>query len=305
MNLSTRVGISRRTFLRQSSAAALAAGVASAWTPTSEAGAFGFPVGLQLYTVKAELEKDFEGTLRAVARIGYRQVELPSYFGRTPKELRAALNAAGLTCQSGMFFIKSAAQTPNLLDDPQRCIDFAGALGLKYIVTPILYSLRPFETLTLDDFRHSAELLNRIGEQIRKAGFQYAYHNHNIEFRKFGETTGYDELLRLTDPKLVTMELDCGWVAAAGQDPTRYLVEYPGRFSLLHVKDLKADTPNTAMKMTSVEVGNGIVDWRKVLDVAHDAGVKAGFVEQEAPFVRPALESARLSYEFLKRLGQD
>ena len=306
------MGISRRSFVHKSAAVAMAGSAVQSWIRAARASAPAIPVGLELYTVNAEMTKDLDGTLRQVAAIGYRHVELPGFYGRGVRELRESLNSAGLTCESAMFPVQSEHGERNLIDNLPECIELAKELGLKYIVCPVArvpgYAAPGFNmdaalgALTLDDFKRNGELFNRIGEQTRKAGIQFAYHNHNYEFRQFNGVTGYDELLRVTDAQLVAMEMDCGWVKAAGQDPVRYLTRYPGRFHLLHIKDLKADSPNTSGKMTSVEVGRGIVDWKSVFKAAQAAGVKATFVEQEPPFVRPALESAKMSYEYLAAL---
>lgn len=306
------MGISRRSFVHKSAAVAMAGSVMQSWIGAARASAPKIPIGLELYTVNAEMQKDLDGTLRQVAAIGYRHVELPGLYGRGARELRKSLNSAGLTCESVMFPVESGHGERNLTDELPECIECAKELGSKYIVCPVAsvpgYAKPGFNmdaalaALTLDDFKRNGDLFNRIGEQTRKAGIQFAYHNHNYEFRQFNGVTGYDELLRVTDAQLVAMEMDCGWVKAAGQDPVRYLARYPGRFHLLHIKDLEAASPNTSGKMTSVEVGRGIVDWKGVFKAAQAAGVKACFVEQEPPFLRPALESAKMSYEYLASL---
>lgn len=308
--------MSRRLFLQQSAAAMIAGSIVSTRALATGASASKIKVGLQLYTLNAEMTKDLDGTLRQVAAIGYRHVELPGTYGRGASDLRKSLDAAGLICESGMFPLQALeANTPTLVDNLSQCIEFAQQIGWKYLVVPNVripgfgkpgFDLRKlreaFDSLTLDDIKRDGELLNRIGEQTRKAGIQLAYHNHNAEFKKFNGVPGYDELLRVTDPQLVVMEMDVGWVKAAGHDPTRYLTKYPGRFHLLHIKDLEPVAANTSMHMTSVEIGQGAVDWKSVFKAARATGVKAGYVEQEPPFVRPALESAKISFEYLQTL---
>lgn len=308
--------MSRRLFLQQSAAAMLAGSVISTHALAAGASASKIKVGIQLYTVNAEMTRDLDGTLRKVAAIGYKYVELPGTYGRSAGDLRKSLDAAGLVCESGMFPLQALEpNTPTLIDNLAQCIEYAQQIGWKYLVVPNvripgfgkpgfdLSKLREaFDSLTLDDFKRDGELLNRIGEQTRKAGIQLAYHNHNAEFKKFNGVPGYDELLRVTDPKLVAMEMDVGWVKAAGHDPAGYLTRYPGRFQLLHIKDLKPVGSNTSMEMTSVEIGQGAVDWQSVFKAARATGVKAGYVEQEPPFVRPALESAKISYKYLQTL---
>lgn len=304
--------ISRRAFATGSCAAMLSCGLTprlSLGAPQASLGSI--PVGLQLYTVNDEMKQDLEGTLRKVASIGYKSVELPGLYGRSARELKNSIDRAGLICDSGHFSLQSDSG-PDLQDKLAATIDAAKVLGMKYIVCPtgrIPGAAKPgmdlrAETaaLTLDDFRRIGEILNHIGAETRKAGIQFAYHNHNFEFRSFNGVTGYDELLRVTNPQLVQMELDCGWVMAAGHDPARYLSRNPGRFPLLHVKDLAATKPNTSFDMNPIEVGSGTADWKSLLRVAKATGVKACYVEQEPPFARPALESAKISFDYLEQL---
>ena len=154
--------------------------------------------------------------------------------------------------------------------------------------------------MTADDWKMNADFLNQKGAVLKKAGIRTGYHNHNFEFAPVGSTTGMDILLKGTDPALVTFEMDIGWVAAAGLDPIALLAKHKGRFSLAHVKDIKADTKaNFALAMDPTEIGAGKLDWKKLLPAAYAAGVRGFYVEQEPPFTRPRIEAAKLSYDYL------
>jgi sugar phosphate isomerase/epimerase len=272
----------------------------------------GLPVGLQLYTLGPDVAKNLEGTLRAVARIGYRTVEFASMSSRTPAQIRAALDAAGLACKS--VHVQLAGDLGRLADD-------LTTLGARYAVAPIPFipdrlDQRPGSgehmgdwfrrvvgQMTADDWKWNAEVLNEKAAVLARSGLRVAYHNHNIEFAPVGGTRGLDILIRHTDSKLVSFELDVGWVAAAGVDPLAFLEAHKGRFDPMHLKDIKADTkPNVALTMNPTEVGSGQLPWKSLLPAAYAAGVRNFFVEQEPTFARPRIESAKISYDYLAGL---
>ena len=197
---------SRRRFV-QSAVALL--GSQAAWALPVQV-----PIGLQLYSVGEDLQKDVPGTLRQLKIIGYKQVETAGLAGLTAKAFRAQLDIAGLVCPSSHLQINGKEMGP-LFDD-------AHALGAKYVVSSALLPPKTGNP-TLEDYRAMADKLNDLGRQASQAGLQYAYHNHNFEFRKLdGDKIGYDVLLKQTDPKLVAFELDCGWMVAAGYSPVDY-----------------------------------------------------------------------------------
>jgi len=165
--------------------------------------------------------------------------------------------------------------------------------------------------LTLDDWKWNADMCNKVGEQIKKAGLQLAYHNHNFEWRTYDGLVAYDEFLRRTDPALVKLELDCGWAVVAGKDPAEYLTKYLERYNLLHLKDFhKGFTPRTAIRgdqdygpLEAAELGRGAIDYARVFAAAKKAKIRAQFVEQEPPFSEmTALEAIKVSYEYVKNL---
>jgi sugar phosphate isomerase/epimerase len=262
----------------------------------------GLPIGLQLYTIGDALGRDFEGTLKAVAAIGYRAVEGNlSLHGQDAKALKSIYDGLGLAWRS------AHCGGDELRGGLDKTIETAHAVGLDYLVCP--FPLIPntigdvIKGITLDDWKANAELFNRIGERMRAAGITFAYHNHNIDFRQYGGVSGYDTLMAGTDPGLVKLELDCGWMVSSGVDPVDYFRRYPNRYAMLHLKDLTRDhIPNTDLKMTSATLGRGIVDWRGLLVAAKKTSVKGLYVEQEPPYVPSSLEAVRESFDYLNGL---
>jgi len=300
--------LSRRRFIASAGAAASLAAL-----PTN-ADPLGIPIGLQLYTVQDRIQADFDGTLRAVASIGYRAVETGlNLGGRTALQLRDYFQSLGLIWKSAHI------NAGELQDGLAKTIEQAHQAELAYLVCafPIIRHPERFAPaskdigafaagvahgLELDDWKFNADLFNKVGEAAKKAGLQFAYHNHNLEFRSLGGTTGYDTLLARTDPGLVKLELDCGWMVSAGKDPVEYLAKYPGRYAMLHVKDLKAAPPNTELKMQGADLGTGIIDWPRLFNAAKQSGIAGYFVEQEPPYPVSSLDSIKADFAYLKRL---
>lgn len=266
------------------------------------------PLGIQLYTLGPDLQKELDAQLATVARIGFKSVELAGYLGRTPAELRAAFDRAGLVCPSAHISPKGA-NGPSFSGDLAKLADELHVIGVKSAIMPILYipdrlgaaDLRQAGAqMTADDWKWNADFLNTKAAVLKKAGIATGYHNHNFEFAPLGETTGMEILLKGTDPGLVTFEMDAGWVTAAGQDPFALLKAHPGRFTQMHVKDIKATTQaNFVLKQDPTEVGGGMIAWPKLLAAAYDAGVRGFYYEQEAPFAHSRLESAKISFDYL------
>lgn len=280
------------------------------------------PIGLQLYTVGKEMDEDPIGTLKRVAAVGYEEVET-SPLAKTPAgELRKAFADLGLKNPSGHYML------PDLMSHLQEKIDLAKEFGQEYMVVtvpwvadpsriktnpnenPMGFFLALIQSLTLDDWKWNAEQFNKVGEQLKKAGLHLGYHNHNFGFRSYGNTTGYDELVRLTDPELVKLELDCGWMIVAGRDPVAYLKKYPDRYRLLHIKDFhKGFTPTTMLMdrgpgaPVPTELGRGEIDYSRIFAAVNPGMIRAYYVEQEPPFTEmPALEAIKVDYEYLKNL---
>jgi len=296
--------MTRRQLLR--TAATVSAGVLLNANPLE------LPVGLQLWTVKDNLKRNFAETLQRVAAIGYKEVELFELPIASTLYQKRQFASAGLSCVSGHFYLQQFGN--------QQIIDRARDLGLRYmiVVFPTLRSLADhdisnekfsklsplYEKITLDDYKWNADEFNKLGETLKKNGLQLGYHNHAIDFKKFGDTVALDELIRLTDPNLVKFELDCGHVIHAGHDPIAYLKKYPTRIELLHLKDLKpgfviSNSLDTETKGTDVEIGAGSIDWKNLFQAAKQADIQHYFVEHEGAMAHPPLEAIKISYDYL------
>jgi sugar phosphate isomerase/epimerase len=164
-----------------------------------------------------------------------------------------------------------------------------------------------FASMTIDDYKSLADYYNRLGEQAKKADLQLVYHNHNREFRPLKNgTTGYDQLIHSTDAKLLKLELDCGWMRAAGHNPFAYLTRYPERYRMLHIKDFKL-IPKPSFGNNSepkpTELGRGSIDYKPIFAAAKKSGIEWYFVEQEPPFGdMPAMQAIQVDYDYLHNL---
>lgn len=306
--------LSRRGLLAAGAAAfgaGLAGGANAAGAPFFQSRKL--PVGIQLYSLGPDLAKELDVQLATVAKIGFKSVELAGYLGRTPAELRAAFDKAGLVCHSAHIPPKGPG---GFSGDLAKLADELHVIGVKAAIMPILYipdrlgnDLRAAgPQMTADDWKWNADFLNEKAAVLKKAGIVSGYHNHNFEFAplknaKGGETNGMEILLKGTDPNLVTFEMDAGWVTAAGQDPFALLKAYKGRFTQMHVKDIKPSTKfNFELKQDPTEVGAGMIDWKKLLPAAYAEGVRGFYYEQEPPFAHTRLESAKISYDYLAKV---
>lgn len=285
------------------------AACAALWNhvPRLMANPLGLPLGLQLYSVRDILPKDYEGTLQQLGAMGYREVEAAGFFGHSPSEVKQAMDQAGLHCVSAHYPLK------DLLPKLEETIQYGKDLGLEYIVcaAPMLKdasrvkeanSRAARESMTLDDWRWNADQFNHIGERVRAAGMHFAYHNHTPEFRSENGVVFYDELMRVTDPAKVSMELDCGWAVVAGANPVDLLKRYPTRICMLHVKEFKltaASTPSDPPPST--EMGRGTIDYRPIFEAAKKASIKHAFVEQEQ-FDMPPMEALKIDADYMHAL---
>ena len=273
----------------------------------------GKPIGLQLYTVGAELDKDYDGTLRQIAAIGYKEVET----GVSPKhkaaDVKKSLQDAGLACRSLHLGLAGM----------DEAVPYAHEVGANYVISSVMLPKDPepgkvdfkaiiaqLATLSEDDFKKIAARCNDAGEKAKKAGLQFAYHNHNFEFRPLaGGKFGYDIILQETDPSLVKFELDCGWMVAAGRDPVVYLTKYPKRYRLLHIKDFHpTEKPSVSLQESerpkAAELGHGHIDYKPIFTAAAKTEVELYYVEQDPPFVTiPALEAIKIDYEYLHAMA--
>ena len=270
------------------------------------------PPGLQLWTVKDEIAKDFAGTLKALSAIGYKRVESAGWVNRTPAEFAAGVRDAGLECTSCHFGMRDLMTDA----DADKHIAETKEVGAAYIVASSPNMTRPIPAgmpwgqgvaaaMTLADWQANAERMNVVGAKAKAAGLKFGYHNHAAEFLMYDGKLAWGELLRITDPELVVFELDLGWVAAAGVDPVDGLKLGGKRVHLLHVKDLKTSVrvPNTlAEDETTTPIGKGTLNWPAIFAQANHASIHSWFVEQEAPFVQPPLDALAESMAYLKTL---
>jgi sugar phosphate isomerase/epimerase len=259
------------------------------------------PLGLQLYSVRALLPKDYDGTLGEIGALGYREVEAAGYFNHTAAEVKQAMTAANLHLVS----------THHTSDDLHKKLDeiiaFNKEVGVSYIICASPGHKDPSapvnpdrnHAFTLDDWRWNADQFNQIAEKVTAAGMRFGYHNHTMEFHEIDGVVPYNELLRLTDPAKVIFEMDCGWVIVGGGNPIDYLRNYPTRISMLHVKDFKPDTNPPA----PAELGQGHIDYAPIFAEAAKAGnINHCFVEQEG-FNMPPMQSLKVDADYMRKLG--
>jgi sugar phosphate isomerase/epimerase len=251
------------------------------------------PLGVQLYTVRDQAEKDLPGVLASLREIGYREVETYwNIYSHPAAELKRMIEDHGLAVPSGHFDYQGL----------EHKLDYAQSLGVEYFICPMLPKSM---WNSLDGFKQAADQFNRWGDQVRRRGMRFGFHNHNYEFRRFGETTGFDVLVSRTDPALVCFEMDCYWVTQAGQDPLQLLEKLGPRIRLLHLKDRKPGFPPSQEMNEQAEhftpVGTGTIPWKAILAAAQAHGIEHMFVEQDSGDL-PPLEELRISYKNLEPL---
>lgn len=247
-------------------------------------------MALQLYTVREELAKDFIGTVKRVAEMGYPAVELAGTGGLSAGELRKLLDDLGLEVYGTHLGFDQ------MLNNLQEQIDFNQALGNRFLICPGLPEERRRDAAA---YAQTAALYDEIGARARGQGMVIGHHNHDSEFRTPGGKAGMDILIENTAPEHFGAELDVFWAQYAGVDPTAYIRKYPGRFPLLHIKDM-APGPERAF----TEVGEGIVDFAAIFAAAEEVGGTQCYIVEQDVCARPCLESARISLEHLKQWGK-
>jgi sugar phosphate isomerase/epimerase len=240
--------------------------------------------GIQLYSVRKEMTEDAAGTLKRLASIGYQELESArsekgNYYGLAPKEIKKIVEDLGMKLRSGHIHVDA---------DWKKSIADAAETGQEYIISAVL----PSQGQTVAHYQESADSFNKLGEECKKANLKFGYHNHVSEFEKVDGQILYDILLERCDPALVHMELDLGWVVAAGLDPADYIKKHPGRFPLCHLKDM------SAAQKHSVEFGKGNVDLMGLLKLAKKSGLKYFFIEQEE-YASTAFESMEYDFKWL------
>lgn len=244
-------------------------------------------IGIQLYTVRTEMLADPAATLTRLAKIGFKELESArsdkgNYYGLSAKEIKKITEDLGMKLRSGHIHVDK---------DWQKSIDEAAETGQQYLISAVL----PTPGQTVENYQRSAEAFSKYGEDCKKAGLAFGYHNHDSEFQEVDGKILYDILVERSDPKLVKMEMDLGWVVAAGHDPLQYFAKYPGRFELWHLKDVDMT------RKASTEFGKGSLDIKKLLQHAKQSGMKHFFLEQEE-YAHDAFESVEIDYNYLIKL---
>lgn len=260
---------------------------------SAKKGAFNQPYGLQLYSFRSEFKKDVPGTLAKIKALGINEVEVSNYYGATSKEFKQQLDQNGLKCGSMIFDYKK------FNEDIESVIKEAKIFGAKYVGIGWF----PYEKLFDKNAANKAiNDFNRFGQRLKSAGIRFFYHPHGYEFDT-PDGNMMDEMLKRTNPEWVTFELDVFWFHYGGVDPLAYLKEYPGRFELLHLKELRLDTPGNnsgkAPDETSVSLGSGITNWPLILRQAEKSGVKKYYIEDEA---KNAIDQVSLTVNYLNSL---
>jgi sugar phosphate isomerase/epimerase len=289
----------RRTFLKQAS-------LASAGLLLKNDSLFATQplIGLQLFTVRNLIAKDPEATLAKVAKIGYTSVEIFGYgggrfFGKTPAQFSELLKKYRLKAPSGHYMMTNYL-TKGDRDDLKDNIGAASAMGHSYITIPFL-----FENMRtgLDDYKRLADKINVAAVEANKAGLKLAYHNHNFEFKDWGDgQTGFDIFLKQTDPAQVFFEMDIYWVVRAGLNPVQLIKDHPGRFRMWHIKDMSqkmAPTYTTDGQQYFAEVGTGIIDYKDIFRYRKESGMEYFFVEQDESSI-PVYDAISHSLKYVK-----
>ena len=274
---------------------AMGAAVFGLQSTVANAGSFKGPVGLQLYSLRADFPKDVPGTMKFVHDLGFVEVELAGTYKLEPEEFNKLIKENG--------FKPIAAHFPfeRYRDDAEGVAKEAKALGLKYSGVAWVPHKGQFDEAQA---RATADVFNKAGEVLAKYGIKFFYHIHGYEFIPFGDGTLFDLLMKETNPKYVTFEMDILWVVFPGQDPVKLFQKYGKRFELVHLKDLKKGVKTGEMTghtdvTNDVAIGSGQMDYPSILKAAQKAGVKHYFIEDESPSAREQLPE---SLKFLKQV---
>jgi sugar phosphate isomerase/epimerase len=291
---------SRRDFLK-AGATSLACASALIESTTLHAAIHKLPLGLQLYSVRELLPKDYAGTLKQIGALGYKEVESAGYYDHSVAEVKQAIADANLKLVSAHYAFDPLSKNID------QIIDFHHQLGVGHIICAspgrAPSHVAGAKGITLDDWRWNADQFNKFGEKMAAAGIKFGYHNHIPEFHITDGVLPYAELMRLTDPAKVNFEMDCGWVIVGGGDPIEMLRKYPTRIVMLHVKDFKLAEKNANGEPKVEELGLGTVDFRPIFEAASKTGhIEHIFVEQEA-FNVPPMESLKIDADFMHKIG--
>lgn len=284
-----------KSFLRIAGVLALA----GAWTlSAADVGtgkSFKGPLGLQLYSLRGDFTKNVDLGLDESKKFGFKEVELAGTYNLPPEKFKEMLEKRGFKPVSGHF------PYAKFKTDPESIARDAKALGLKYAGCAWADHQGTYD---LEEAKETVQVFNKAGEVLKKHGIKFFYHCHGFEFAPHNGETFMDYLIKETDPKLVTFEMDVFWVVHPGHDPVKWLAKYPGRWELMHVKDMKKGTQTglftggTDVK-NDVAIGTGMMDWPSILKEAKKSGVKYYFIEDESPTVK---EQIPVSLKYLSEV---
>lgn len=286
--------IKRRDFLINTGLALGALTIAPSFAFNSKKKA----IGIQLWTLRETLPKDVKGVLEQISKAGFSEVETfgfslkNGFFGTSVHDFKSMLDDNGLKATSNHFDFNSIIKDGNT-DLIKSYIETAKHLESEYVTIP--YIVSELRGTSGDDYKKLALQINKMGELCKAQGLKLAYHNHAFEFTKFGSTNGYEILLNETDKNVVDFEMDLYWVVRAGYNPLQLFKEHPGRFTMWHVKDMDKLNPDF-----NAEIGTGSIDFKTIFNQAKLSGMKRFFLEHESNYKPNPIESAALSYKYIK-----
>ncbi|HMH34893.1 MAG TPA: TIM barrel protein [Puia sp.] len=301
------MGTSRRKFLK-TSALTMAASTFLSKDMFAAFAAKEEYLGIQLYSVRADMGKDALGTLKELSRIGYKYVEHANYADRkfykySPMDFKKVLDDNGLKMYSGHTVMGSKhwdATKNDFTDAWKYTVEDAATVGQRFVISPWLDdSMRK----NMDDFKKYMDVFNKSGELCKKSGMKFGYHNHDFEFTTILEGKKlFDLILANTDPSLVAQQLDIGNLYNGGVVAIDIVNQNPGRFEMMHVKDeIKNSTPGSNEKYESTILGKGIVNTKNVIDTGRKNGTTYFVIEQESYQGMKPLDCAKEDYEIMKK----
>lgn len=272
-----------------------------------------FKIGLQLYSIREDMEKDMDSALRQVKEMGYDCVEFAGYFGHSAEEVKAMLDKYGLECVS-------VHQAPQLfVDEGQKAVDYIKTLGVKYAAVPWY---EKDKLAGSPEWDNTVKMFTEVAELLKKNGIKMMYHNHDFEFNKVDGKFILDWIYDTIPQDLIEPEVDTCWVHYAGYNPAEYLLKYSGRINIVHLKDFACknlgggpvyaliDEDGNEKKGSKEDngfefrpVGHGIQDIPSIIEASEKAGASVLIVEQDQSNDRPPMEAAKMSREYLKSLG--
>ena len=284
----TTTKLSKRDFLKLTAASAVAAGTSALTLPLQAAGRKKIPVGLQLYSVRNECEKDLPGTVAAVAKIGYQAVEFAGYYGRDAKTLRKLLDDHGLQCCGTHIGLETL-----LGDSLPKTLEFNQTLGNKFLIVP---GLADQYTKTRQAWQGTAVIFNELADKVKSQGMRVGYHNHTTEFKELDGELPWDTFFGKTK-KAVVMQFDTGNAMQGGGDATVYLARYPGRAATVHVKPFSKAKPNALL-------GDDELPWPKIFELCETTGGTEWYIVEYESDAYPPLVSVQKTFEVLKKWGK-